>query len=981
MSAAAVWFAAAAAGAWPMMWSLVLVVIIYLLIGFYTIKRNISFATWVAADVIGVVLFCQLSIPHLPLEVTLLAALLAATIGFAIDLFVHRSPTVIWGSTIALACLLVITVSIIQPSLVTGSLRLLKDRILPTESTAYAELPRQDIERTLAFTNITNSIDAPFPTGIYNITFRDIDQDGYSDLYLWNTDEKKPITVYLRNNNGQTFVENDLPDTGDLLIEQTAQNSSKDSEILSPVEVSQSAIITDLDSDNDSDIIDIDAHKTLLVLDNDGNGHFSEKSLASIGLEEKQPATYITAADVNNDGLIDLLIINDNEASLYLNSDETLFELHQNFSPSFGISAGFVDFDNDGDNDLYFTGDSQIYVNNGQGDFSDGPSVPIEQLDTPQSTSFADSDNDGDLDFVVSAENGQSQLIRNDFDGGNWIKVQLDPMQQHNRFGAKIAVYQAQETEQNLVGLKNITQDETRIHFGLGPYDNVDVVVSYPDGTDIMRKNIRSGQTVLINDSNDGLDMVGYELTPYVEWSVENSDYTGNPYDIVASVTFTHEETKAVHKTEMFYADQGMWAFRFTATQPGQWSFTTTSQEAALNGLTGQILIYPNANAPGFMTNFGSKWGRTGTNEAFIPQYVMYGGPQDYHNNPAKIEADIQTFIVEHGFTGFNTPVFCRWFDIAQRSCNDIRLTDPNPDQKTFEALEELILHVYQAGGVVHIWAWGDDSRGENPKRWGINQAADRRLQRYIAARLGPLPGWSMGYGYDLWEWVSSEELTDWHNYMYAHFGWPHYLGARSHKNSLDQLSEAMEYSSYEQHRPDYNTYIKTIETRPEKPSFSEDRFRIRDEGRDKDYTMEDTRRGLWQSAMAGGVANIWGNVADAPGANEGLTASAPYPNPEWIKTYATFFDEHFTKDLEPCTNVSESACLESTDNARYILYQEETASITLGFANDVDQWNIIAVDTKKPYQEIPLNSQNLSGSVWVPPYLSDWAVAATKNQ
>ncbi|MAG93645.1 MAG: hypothetical protein CMJ48_07840, partial [Planctomycetaceae bacterium] len=42
-----------------------------------------------------------------------------------------------------------------------------------------------------------------------------------------------------------------------------------------------------------------------------------------------------------------------------------------------------------------------------------------------------------------------------------------------------------------------------------------------------------------------------------------------------------------------------------------------------------------------------------------------------------------------------------------------------------------------------------------------------------------------------------------------------------------------------------------------------EDRFRIRHSKTyaDKDYTMEMTRRGLWHSTMAGGVANIWGHL------------------------------------------------------------------------------------------------------------------------
>ena len=53
--------------------------------------------------------------------------------------------------------------------------------------------------------------------------------------------------------------------------------------------------------------------------------------------------------------------------------------------------------------------------------------------------------------------------------------------------------------------------------------------------------------------------------------------------------------------------------------------------------------------------------------------------------------------------------------------------------------LELLITKVHAAGGLVHIWAWGDEARRWTPVRWGKNGKVDKRLQRYIAARLGPL--------------------------------------------------------------------------------------------------------------------------------------------------------------------------------------------------------------------------------------------------
>ena len=57
----------------------------------------------------------------------------------------------------------------------------------------------------------------------------------------------------------------------------------------------------------------------------------------------------------------------------------------------------------------------------------------------------------------------------------------------------------------------------------------------------------------------------------------------------------------------------------------------------------------------------------------------------------------------------------------------------------------------------MHLWTWGDEQRHMTPARWGINGNVDRATpERYIAARLGPLPGWTMGYGFDLDEWVNA---------------------------------------------------------------------------------------------------------------------------------------------------------------------------------------------------------------------------------
>jgi hypothetical protein len=236
------------------------------------------------------------------------------------------------------------------------------------------------------------------------------------------------------------------------------------------------------------------------------------------------------------------------------------------------------------------------------------------------------------------------------------------------------------------------------------------------------------------------------------------------------------------------------------------------------------------------------------------------------------------------------------------------------------------------------------------------------------------VPGWTMGYGFDNWEWVSKDDLKRWHTYMHRHLGWPHLLGARAHSNRLKQIYEGLDYSGYEQHRPDYETYVKTIEKRSNKPAFSEDRFRIRQRSgyEHKDYDMEMTRRGLWHSTMAGGVANIWGCL----NGQESELGSKPYPHPEQLKTYSRFFNNRFLKDMVRDNTITDGVCLKDSQKAHYIFYKENTASIEMDLSKMSETQKAIAVDPKKPYSEMLIGRFTPKKLTWNAKYRSDWIIA-----
>lgn len=516
---------------------------------------------------------------------------------------------------------------------------------------------------------------------------------------------------------------------------------------------------------------------------------------------------------------------------------------------------------------------------------------------------------------------------------------------------------------------------------------------------------------LLLSAPHAAADLLNTTLySPYVEWAVADVKYAGNPFDVKAQITFTHVDSGATRTTGVFYDSDGQWKFRFSGDLPGQWEFSSSSAHAGLDGLKGTVQVAAHAAAGtaglGFVTGQGKQWAWQSGPDAlkpFVPQLVMYSGiPSAFHpdKSPDKIGKDIEQFLTGHGFNGFHVPSLAsRWFDF-DASKDTVSVSMQNPDPRTFEALEALIVQTHAAGGMVHIWMWGDEGRGQTPLDLvgGANGEVDQRLQQYIAARLGPLPGWTMGYGYDLWEWADGDMLADWHDNVHKLAGWERMLSARWEKNKLTQATEELDIAGYEQHKPDYDTYVKTIDARG-KPALSEDRFRIRDDKahQAKDYTEVEVRKGMWISTMAGGVANIWGNVM---GISQ-EAGSLPFEHPEWSRTWADFFDKpgRFTFDMERRPDLVEgdgAYALFDAVTGMLIVYAEATDSVQINLldlltdgALDEEtgggsgqklssmQIRVVAVDTTAAYHEIDLGIFDVdAGTLDLKlPGTSDWAI------
>jgi hypothetical protein len=406
-------------------------------------------------------------------------------------------------------------------------------------------------------------------------------------------------------------------------------------------------------------------------------------------------------------------------------------------------------------------------------------------------------------------------------------------------------------------------------------------------------------------------------------------------YDILAegaphqAVTVQHESGKKYQV--LTFQDNQQTKFRFTPTQLGTWSFST--------GGTITINAERPTYAKGFVTAQGNQWVRSATGEAFVPQYVMY--------DKADLDAGLDEFIEGHGFSGFHI----------------INLRDLVENPAYFEAV---VLKTYRRGGATHFWLWGDEQRNLTPDTYGVDVDL---LYREIAARLAPIPGWTLGYGFDLFEWASASEIEQFRARLRDDCSYHHLIGARGHKNEYREISPNLDYVSWEWHQPRYQDYRDHIDQASQKPVFSEDRFRIRESSdQPKDYNLEQTRRGLWHSAMAGGVANIWGHQP------QGQEYSAPYPNKVALKTYSQFIGA-FNVNMVPDNDLISSGgyCLRDRDQLA-LCYSEQPDIVRLNLNKITLPLKIIAVDTQTAYQEIEVASSGPSAE-WQPPYASDWAL------
>jgi len=172
------------------------------------------------------------------------------------------------------------------------------------------------------------------------------------------------------------------------------------------------------------------------VFINNGDGTFTEDDFDQNAVNSNKGG--VLWADFDNDGDLDLFWTDAGTNQIWRNDNGSLVAtgepaasagVNLNSSNIDGITAG--DVDNDGDIDLYMANvftSGYLFINENPSTLQfSRPNSPtnygINPAGDANAVSFIDYDNDGDLDLYVSMDNGANQLWQNNLNNTNYLKV------------------------------------------------------------------------------------------------------------------------------------------------------------------------------------------------------------------------------------------------------------------------------------------------------------------------------------------------------------------------------------------------------------------------------------------------------------------------------------------------------------------------------------------------------------------------------
>ncbi len=298
------------------------------------------------------------------------------------------------------------------------------------------------------------------------VAWVDVNDDGWLDLYVAN--DSGPNFLYINQKNG-TFKDQAFP-LGVAVSEDGGEQGSMGIAVGDYTHTGRfSFYVTNF----------AEEYKALYL--NEGT-HFTDVSFRSKTAASSLPYVGWGTAflDYDNDGWEDLIAVN---GHVYPQLDKTRS----------GAAAGYRQ-------------KKLLYRNRGDGTFDDvgaqyGTIFTEERVS--RGLALGDIDNDGRVDVVINDLDGSPQLLHNELAAtGNWLIVKLKGKGKNtDAIGATVRIQAGAQRAMRLVqsGTSYISQDDTRLHFGLGKATQVDALeVRWPDGTSTKLGAVKANQILPI---------------------------------------------------------------------------------------------------------------------------------------------------------------------------------------------------------------------------------------------------------------------------------------------------------------------------------------------------------------------------------------------------------------------------------------------------------------------------------------------------
>jgi hypothetical protein len=183
--------------------------------------------------------------------------------------------------------------------------------------------------------------------------------------------------------------------------------------------------------------------------------------------------------------------------------------------------SGIYDFDNDGWPDiLVFHGglihlvpqEQSLFRGLGNGKFADvsreaGPVLEVKTVS--RGACFADYDNDGKIDAFVVNLGAPATLLHNVTQNSNhWLTVKLKGNSQEKKsnrdgIGARLELLAAgrKQVAERIAGSSYLSQDDGRIHFGLGAATKADkLTIHWPSGQEQVLENLSVDRVLTVEE-------------------------------------------------------------------------------------------------------------------------------------------------------------------------------------------------------------------------------------------------------------------------------------------------------------------------------------------------------------------------------------------------------------------------------------------------------------------------------------------------